>query len=98
MLGVVSKAVKTAGELIRKPWQVVRTSTGLVNMLNQFKCSGSHSHTPCVGTDTLLTGFYTRELAMAILDGLAPQVLTAAPAVPLPSDDVSDSTSECSEI
>ena len=70
MLGVVSKAPKTLGQKIRKPWRVVSTSKTLTDVLSTFVCTGDHLHAPCVGMDTLKTGFYTEDLARAIIQGL----------------------------
>ena len=91
MLGVVSKAPKTVGQKIRKPWKVVSTSQSLTETLSAFVCSGDHLHAPCMGVDTLQTGFYTDELASAIISGLMPLNVLANPAVHV--DD--DSTEKC---
>jgi len=76
MLGTRSTAPSTLGEPIKKPWQVVSTSPGLVAELSLHVCDKGHVHTPCAGIDTLRTGFYTPELANVIVRGLiAPPAL-----------------------
>ena len=76
MLGTRSTAPSTLGEPIKKPWQVVSTSPGLVAELSLHVCDKGHVHTPCAGIDTLRTGFYTPELANVIVrDLIAPPAL-----------------------
>jgi hypothetical protein len=80
MLGVVSAKPSTFGQRIRKPWMVVTTSQSLTTLLSTYVCTGDHTHTPCAGSDTLKTGFYTKELATAIIQGLTTHALPAVPA------------------
>ena len=73
-LGVKSKS----GEYIKKPWCISTTSKELVEALSPYVCTADHKHVPCAGSETLGTGFYTRQMAKVILQGLFPDTKVMA--------------------
>merc|ERR1712023_507058 len=64
MCGV--KSVRT-GLPIKKPWKFLLDDPKWAESFRNHRCRGEHTHTPCAGTDTEKTGFYTKFLADLIL-------------------------------
>ena len=77
MYGLVSKAPKTEGMAIKKPWTLATNCPYIIYMLPKF-CDGSHQHTRCEGTDTKLTEEYTDEMVAQIHRAWALQVFDDA--------------------
>ena len=64
MFGVTSRANKTRGKSLRKPWTIATTCDAF-HML-AVPCDGSHDHAKVQGCDTQATEGYTDPLADAI--------------------------------
>ena len=60
------------GELIKKPWAVSTSDMRLIQILDQHRCSGDHSHEPAMGGNAAHTAYYTPEMASKILEALYP--------------------------
>ena len=63
MYGLVATNGRDAGMPIQKPWRVACSPNSTLPNLLCKRCDGSHDHTPCAGSNTLLTQGYTPEIA-----------------------------------
>jgi hypothetical protein len=64
------------GERIKKPWKIKSTNLRLVDALQNLLCDKTHTHSPCAGKDTRLSGFYPVQLAEIVLPTFVPQKLS----------------------
>ena len=55
---------------ILKPWRFACSCESLANALSSLRCSKEHTHSPCSGGDTVLTGFYPKMLTDIMVDNL----------------------------
>jgi len=73
-----------SSERIKKPWLFTVSSPLVAEALDGLKWDGSHSHAPCAGSDTLLSGLYPVELAGKILNAFSINVVDPVPAAAAP--------------
>ena len=66
-LGV--KSLKT-DKPIKKPWSIATTCSEMQQEFQNSRCQRDHEHTPCEGSDTKQTGFYTPKMARKILKSI----------------------------
>ena len=70
MYGLTAEKGPNAGRPIRKPWRVACSpNSSLPKFLNRL-CDGSHSHTPCAGSNTVDTQGYTDEICAIVHESI----------------------------